>query len=272
MSDDKLAIISDDQKQLWKNTFCKEATDDEFEMFCRICLRTGLSPEARQIYGMMRYDYKSKRNVLMTIISIDGFRLIANRSHKYAGQMGPYFKKDANSAWIDCWPYDKAPLIAKVGVLRHDFKEPLYATARWDSYCQKTKDGQPTMTWGKMPDIMLAKCAEALALRRAFPQELSGLYTADEMGHVDVDAIDIDHKPIDPHAQPAGVLTGVLDPGFELKKAIADAFKREGITSRDEMIAAYEAIKDKIKSLDDVEEQIKGFLIRAEHKHEPAND
>ena len=154
-------------------TVAKGCSSDELSLFGAICKRTGLDPFARQIYAIKR------GGVMTTQVSIDGARLVAQRSGEYAGQVGPFWC-GADGVWVDVWLAKTPPMAAKVGVRRSSFVDPLFAVAIWSEYAQT----QGNM-WAKFPSVMLAKCAEMIALRRAFPAELSGLYSTEEMSQAD---------------------------------------------------------------------------------------
>jgi len=177
-------VYSNDQLALIKKTVAPGVTDDELKLFIEVCKSKGLNPFTRQIYAIPRKDGENGKK--MTIqTGIDGYRLLAARSGKYAGQLGPEWCGE-DGAWKDVWLSDKPPLAARVAVLHRDFKEPLWRVAKYTSYAQ-VYSGKPSGLWAKMPEVMLAKCAEALALRSAFPEELSGIYTKEEMMQADTE-------------------------------------------------------------------------------------
>ncbi len=182
--------LTPDQVELLKKTVAKGANDDEFALFLHMCERTKLDPFAKQIYCLKRrtMDDEGKWvDAMVTQVGIDGFRLVAERTGDYCGQTAPQFFDAAGNArevWLDS---KKPPLACKVGVLKRGFTEPLYAIALYDEYVQRKRDGLPNRQWKEKPTIMLAKCAEAMALRKAFPNDLSGVYTDDELPVGEVD-------------------------------------------------------------------------------------
>ncbi len=163
------------------------ATYSELRLFLAQCQATGLNPIANQVYAVFRKNRRAGTEEMTIQTGIDGFRLIAERSKAYLGQSGPFWFDSADNEWHEVWLKDYAPAAAKVIVRKavggHIAETP--AVAHFREYVPLW-DGQPTGLWKTMPANMIAKCAEALALRKAFPNDLSGLYVTEEMEQADI--------------------------------------------------------------------------------------
>ena len=173
-----MALYSREKIDLIKQTVAKGATDLELQLFFHACQRTGLDPLMKQLYAIKRWSAADRRETLTFQTGIDGYRLIADRTGKYAGSSDPQYELNEEGF----------PAVATVTVhkiLDNGATGSFTASARWAEYVQRTKDGHPNSMWTKMPFLMLGKCAEALALRKAFPAELSGVYTHEEMMQAD---------------------------------------------------------------------------------------
>lgn len=176
--------LTQEQVNLIARTIAKDATRDELTLFIGQCKRTQLDPFSRQIYFI-----KDKRGKVMTQISVDGFRVIAERSGFYAGQDAPFFEeKDGKifscSVNVYRWHNDSR-YIAAVGV------------AYFAEYNKPGTNGYES-NWDKMPRTMLSKVAESIALRKAFPNDLSGLYSPEEMNQAE--PVITDTKPEPPQS------------------------------------------------------------------------
>ena len=170
-----------DQVQLISSTIAPGCTNDELRLFAYACQRTGLDPFSKQIYAI-------KRGGKMTIqAGIDGLRAIAERTGQLDGSETYWCGEEGD--WRDVWLSAKPPAAAKTIVHRKGSQHPFVGVARFADY----NAGQGL--WSKMPATMIAKCSEALALRKAFPADMSGVYTTDEMQQADAEPVTVTTLP-----------------------------------------------------------------------------
>jgi len=204
-----------------KAIIARDAPDHIIKLVLYRCSQLGCDPMGRMIYAIER------KGVWSLQASIDLFRAVAEASTDYAGQIGPFWCGE-DGVWVDAWLKKTPPVAAKVGVERTGFKNPLFAVARFDEYAA----GGPM--WQKMPSTMISKCAEALALRRAFPAKLTGLYTSDEMQQADRGVMPENARVVEPVAVASVALalveTAEVPPTIDELKALFVEAGIEGIT------------------------------------------
>lgn len=184
-----LTLWTPEQTQLISTTIAPGCSNDELRLFAYACQRTGLDPFSKQIYAI-------KRGGKMTIqAGIDGLRAIAERTGQLDGS--ETYWCGADGQWQDVWLDSKPPAAAKTVIHRKGSQHPFVGVARFADY----NAGQGL--WSKMPAAMIAKCSEALALRKAFPADMSGVYSTDEMQQAEVEPVTVTAAPALP-AKAAG--------------------------------------------------------------------
>jgi phage recombination protein Bet len=200
MTSSSLTLWTPEQKQLITNSIAPGCSADELKLFAMVCQRTGLDPFSKQIYAIKRRNKQrdgSYKSIMTIQASIDGLRSIAERTGELDGSESFWCGEDGQ--WQDVWLSNKPPAAAKTIIHRRGSQHPFVGVARFADY----NAGQGL--WNKMPATMIAKCSEALALRKAFPADLSGVYSGEEMdqaGGGQVQPVTVSAEPAEP-SQPA---------------------------------------------------------------------
>lgn len=172
------------EMELMRNTVAKDCNQSEFDMFIHICKHTGLDPLRRQIYAFVFNQADPKKRQMVPVVAIGGLRSMAERTGNYRPDMDApriEYSDDAKNP-------DSNPLgIVKCNVTVYKFSHgewfPANGEAYWDEYVPLWNDkiDQKKTGWVKMPRIMIAKCAEAAALRKAWPDDFANLYEESEL-------------------------------------------------------------------------------------------
>lgn len=161
-------VLSAEDLEVLRATVFKGASDAQLAMYARTCRARGLDPFSKEIYAWAGRD-----GAVEIVVGIDGLRNLAESTGEYRGQVGPLFCGE-DGAWTDVWLRKEPPLAAKVTVLREG-REPMVSIALLGEFKKNTPN------WNTMPTRMLAKTAEADAIRRQFPRQTTGLYIREEV-------------------------------------------------------------------------------------------
>jgi hypothetical protein len=143
-----------------RRQFGPNAGEDEWALFVEVALRLNLSPFRDEIC-LVPYGGVHKAQV-----TVHGRRVLARRTGQLRGievqWCGPH-RPDPDSPleWVDAWVDDRPPHAARAVVTREG-ERPYIGTAPWRIFAKNTP------AWS-MDSHMLAKVAEVIALRRAFP-------------------------------------------------------------------------------------------------------
>ena len=156
------------QIDLIRRTVANGATNDELSLFLYDCQRRGIHPLDKLLH------FTKRGGKYTPVTSIDFMRAQAAMSGEMAGSDDPVFTMNGEkleAATVTVYRLTQGQRFAYA------------ATARWSEYCPDN-----AQMWRRMPHTMLGKCAEALALRKAFPQQLAGLYSSEEMDQAAIQA------------------------------------------------------------------------------------
>lgn len=194
-----------EQRKMILASFLSGASESEAAVLMELARVRRLNPITRQIHFVKRWDSEKNAMVWASQVGIDGFRTIAERTGLYDGQDEAEFSYDPEGKLFSC----------KVRVYRKDWSRPAVGLAHFSEFAQYKKDKSLTRMWAEKPHVMLAKCAEAIAFRRGFPEDTSGLYSPEEMPEVEQQQSrptverDVNAPPPPPALQPTN---GVAQP------------------------------------------------------------
>ncbi len=181
-----MQLINYEPKQLdlIQRTVAKDCNKAEFDTFIEICRANNLNPINREIYAFVFNKDKSDKRQLTPVVGIDGLRKIGERTGNYRPDSEPpRFEYDSDFKDVDANPV--GIISCTVTVYKHSHGDwfPCPSTVYWDEFVPLFKGKIPhgKALWKEKPRLMIAKVAEAQALRKAFPDNFGNLYASEEM-------------------------------------------------------------------------------------------